>query len=108
LLCGLFGDLYPGGFGLCGIAENLIAALCKQGAKDLTVVTNNGGVSDFGVGLLLRAGAVKRLIASFVGENPDIEKLYLSGALELELCPQVCFVLFVFVCFVFVVMFVLD
>lgn len=77
-----------GGFGLCGIAENLLAALSVKGLKDLTVVTNNGGVTDFGVGLLLRKGIVKRLIASFVGENPDIERLYLAGQLELELTPQ--------------------
>ena len=77
-----------GGFGLCGIAENLIAGLVAKGTRDLTVVTNNGGVSDFGVGLLLGNGQVKRLISSFVGENRDIEKLYLSGKLELELVPQ--------------------
>lgn len=77
-----------GGFGLCGIAENLLAAVKEQGARNLTVVTNNGGVTDFGVGILLRSGQVKRLIASFVGENPDIEKLYLAGELELELTPQ--------------------
>ncbi len=77
-----------GGFGLCGIAENLLAALKRQNTRNLTVVTNNGGVKDFGVGLLIANGQVKRLIASFVGENTDIERLYLAGELELELVPQ--------------------
>ncbi len=77
-----------GGFGLCGIAENLLAALKHRNTRGLTVVTNNGGVRDFGVGLLIANGQVKRLIASFVGENTDIERLYLAGQLELELVPQ--------------------
>jgi 3-oxoacid CoA-transferase len=83
------GDMVlSGGFGLCGIAENLLAGLVAKGSRELTVVTNNGGVRDFGVGLLLRNGQVKRIIASFVGENKTIEELYLKGELELELIPQ--------------------
>lgn len=77
-----------GGFGLCGIPEKLLAAVRDRGVRELTVVTNNGGVTDFGVGLLLRAGLVKRLVASFVGENADIGRAYLAGELEVELTPQ--------------------
>ncbi|KAK0082542.1 hypothetical protein PV325_010202 [Microctonus aethiopoides] len=80
--------LLVGGFGLCGIPENLIGALLKQGSKDLTVVSNNAGVDDFGLGLLLANRRVKRMIASYVGENAEFEKQYLSGQLELELTPQ--------------------
>lgn len=81
--------LLVGGFGLCGIPENLIAAILKKGVKDLTVVSNNAGVEDFGLGLLLKQQRIKRMIASYVGENPEFEKLYLSGKLEVELTPQV-------------------
>lgn len=83
--------LLVGGFGLCGIPENLIGALLKQGSKDLTVVSNNAGVDDFGLGLLLANRRVKRMIASYVGENAEFEKQYLSGQLELELTPQVSY-----------------
>lgn len=80
--------LLVGGFGLCGIPENLIAALLKHNAKDLTVVSNNAGVDKFGLGLLLKEKKVKRMIASYVGENAEFEKQFLSGELEVELTPQ--------------------
>jgi len=80
--------LCVGGFGLCGIPENLIAALVKKGTKDLTAVSNNAGVDDFGLGLLLQTGQIKRMISSYVGENKTFEKLYLGGQLEVELTPQ--------------------
>ncbi|XP_031631148.1 succinyl-CoA:3-ketoacid coenzyme A transferase 1, mitochondrial [Contarinia nasturtii] len=80
--------LLVGGFGLCGIPENLIGAMLKQGAKDLTVVSNNAGVDNFGLGLLLKNQQVKRMISSYVGENAEFEKQYLTGKLELELTPQ--------------------
>ncbi|XP_031830838.1 succinyl-CoA:3-ketoacid CoA transferase [Nomia melanderi] len=80
--------LLVGGFGLCGIPENLIAAILKKGTKDLTVVSNNAGVEDFGLGILLKEYRIKRMIASYVGENPEFEKQYLSGKLEVELTPQ--------------------
>lgn len=76
-----------GGFGLCGIPENLIDALAKQGTKDFTVVSNNCGVDDFGLGLLLRQKQIKRMISSYVGENKEFERQYLSGELEVELVP---------------------
>lgn len=77
-----------GGFGLCGIPENLIAALQQQGTKDLTAVSNNAGVDNFGLGLLLQSRQIKRMISSYVGENKLFEELYLSGQLEVELTPQ--------------------
>ena len=77
-----------GGFGLCGIPENLIAALRDSGAKSLTCVSNNAGVDDFGLGLLLHTRQIKKMVSSYVGENATFEKLYLSGELELEFCPQ--------------------
>jgi 3-oxoacid CoA-transferase A subunit len=77
-----------GGFGLCGIPENLIAALRRKGAKNLTVISNNPGVDDFGIGLLLQNGQVKKMISSYVGENKLFEQLVLSGAIEVELNPQ--------------------
>ncbi|XP_014481584.1 PREDICTED: succinyl-CoA:3-ketoacid coenzyme A transferase 1, mitochondrial [Dinoponera quadriceps] len=80
--------LLVGGFGLCGIPENLIAAVLNKGSKDLTVVSNNAGVEDFGLGILLKAHRIKRMIASYVGENPEFERQYLSGKLEVELTPQ--------------------
>lgn len=80
--------LCVGGFGVCGIPENLIDALAKQGAKGLTCVSNNAGLDDAGLGLLLRSGQVKRMISSYVGENKHFEKLYLTGELEVELTPQ--------------------
>ncbi|XP_063437637.1 succinyl-CoA:3-ketoacid coenzyme A transferase 1, mitochondrial-like [Mytilus trossulus] len=80
--------LLVGGFGLCGIPENLIQALLKTKVKDLTIVSNNAGVDDFGLGLLLKQKQVKRMISSYVGENAEFERQYLSGELEVELTPQ--------------------
>ena len=80
--------LCVGGFGLCGIPENLLEALKKKGVKDLTAVSNNAGVDDFGLGLLLQSRQIKRMISSYVGENKLFEELYLSGQLEVELTPQ--------------------
>lgn len=77
-----------GGFGLCGIPENLIQALKNTGVKGLTCVSNNAGVDDFGLGLLLQTHQIKKMIASYVGENATFERQYLSGELEVELCPQ--------------------
>jgi 3-oxoacid CoA-transferase A subunit len=77
-----------GGFGLCGIPENLIAAVKRKGVKDLTVISNNAGVDDFGIGLLLQTRQVKKMISTYVGENKLFEKLVLSGELEVELNPQ--------------------
>lgn len=80
--------LLVGGFGLCGIPENLINGLVELGVKDLTVVSNNAGVDDFGLGLLLKSKQIKRMIASYVGENAEFERQYLNGELELEFVPQ--------------------
>src|SRR5436853_890460 len=77
-----------GGFGLCGIPENLIGALVASGAKGLTIVGNNAGVDDFGMGLLLKTRQVKKVIASYVGENKEFERQVLAGELELQLTPQ--------------------
>lgn len=77
-----------GGFGLCGIPENLIAALCRKGTKNLTLVSNNAGIDDFGIGLLLQTKQVKKMIASYVGENKTFEQLALSKQLDVELNPQ--------------------
>ncbi|CAF3856615.1 unnamed protein product [Rotaria sp. Silwood1] len=80
--------LLVGGFGLCGIPENLINALLKTGQKDLIIVSNNCGVDDFGLGLLLKTKQIKRMISSYVGENAEFERQYLNGELEVELTPQ--------------------
>jgi 3-oxoacid CoA-transferase subunit A len=80
--------IMAGGFGLCGIPENLIAAIRDSGVKDLTVVSNNCGVDGFGLGVLLGAGQIKKMISSYVGENKLFAELYLSGKLELEFNPQ--------------------
>jgi 3-oxoacid CoA-transferase subunit A len=77
-----------GGFGLCGIPENLIDALRRKGAKDLTVVSNNAGVDDFGIGLLMQSKQVRKMIASYVGENKTFEQLALKKEIEVELNPQ--------------------
>ncbi len=77
-----------GGFGLCGIPENCISALVDLQVKNLTCVSNNAGVDDFGLGLLLQNRQIKKMISSYVGENALFEKLYMSGELELEFCPQ--------------------
>ena len=77
-----------GGFGLCGIPENLIAALHARGTKNLTVVSNNAGVDDFGIGVLLRARQVRKMISTYVGENKEFERQFLARELEVELVPQ--------------------
>src|SRR6201990_1168129 len=77
-----------GGFGLCGIPENLIAAIREAGVKDLTVISNNCGVDDFGLGVLLAGGQIRKMISSYVGENKLFAELYLSGQLELEVNPH--------------------
>lgn len=80
--------LMLGGFGLCGIPENAITALVKKGTKDLTCISNNAGVDDFGIGLLLKRHQLKKMIASYVGENAEFERQLLSGELDVELVPQ--------------------
>lgn len=80
--------LMLGGFGLCGIPENLIAALVQKGVKNLTCISNNAGVDDFGIGLMLQGRQVKKMISSYVGENAEFERQLLSGELEVELIPQ--------------------
>ncbi|MGZ5934314.1 MAG: CoA transferase subunit A [Rhizomicrobium sp.] len=80
--------IMSGGFGPCGIPEKLIAALRDSGVKNLTVISNNAGVDDFGLGLLLQTRQIKRMISSYVGENETFERQYLSGELELEFNPQ--------------------
>src|SRR6201990_3009206 len=80
--------LMLGGFGLCGIPENCIAALVRKGSKDLTCISNNAGVDDFGIGLMLKQKQVKKMISSYVGENAEFERQLLSGELEVELIPQ--------------------
>jgi 3-oxoacid CoA-transferase A subunit len=80
--------LMAGGFGLCGIPENLIAAIAKKGTRGLTIVSNNCGIDGKGLGILLGAGQVKKMISSYVGENKTFERLFLEGKLEVELVPQ--------------------
>jgi 3-oxoacid CoA-transferase subunit A len=80
--------LMVGGFGLCGIPENSISQLVKMGVKNLTCISNNAGVDDFGLGLLLQGKQVKKMISSYVGENAEFERQMLSGELEVELVPQ--------------------
>src|SRR6187402_135644 len=80
--------LMLGGFGLSGIPENCISALLKKGVKGLTCISNNAGVDDFGIGLLLKTRQVKKMISSYVGENAEFERQLLSGELEVELIPQ--------------------
>ena len=77
-----------GGFGLCGIPENCIEALRNSGVKNITCVSNNAGVDDFGLGLLLQTRQIKKMMSSYVGENATFEKQFMSGELELEFCPQ--------------------
>jgi len=77
-----------GGFGLCGIPENLILALRDSGVKDITVISNNCGVDDFGLGILLQTRQIRKMVSSYVGENAEFERQYLSGELELEFNPQ--------------------
>jgi 3-oxoacid CoA-transferase subunit A len=80
--------LVVGGFGLCGIPENLINALVTRGVKNLTCVSNNAGVDDWGLGQLLQTKQVRKMVSSYVGENAEFERQFLSGELEVEFCPQ--------------------
>jgi 3-oxoacid CoA-transferase subunit A len=80
--------LMAGGFGLCGIPENLIRALHRKGVRELSLISNNCGIDDKGLGILLAAGQVRRITASYVGENKTFERMFLDGKLEVELCPQ--------------------
>jgi len=80
--------LVVGGFGLCGIPENLINALVKSGVKGLTCVSNNAGVDDWGLGLLLQTKQIRKMVSSYVGENAEFERQFLSNELEVEFCPQ--------------------
>ena len=77
-----------GGFGLCGIPENLIKALHARGTKGLTVISNNAGIDDFGIGVLLRSRQIKKMVSTYVGENKEFERQFLSGEIEVELVPQ--------------------
>src|SRR5205823_248121 len=77
-----------GGFGLCGNPENLIAAIHKKGVKDLTIISNNCGTTELGLGVLLKSRQVRKMISSYVGENKEFERQYLAGELEVELTPQ--------------------
>ncbi len=90
-LAGLLFDgmtIAAGGFGLCGIPETLIAAIEKSGVKELTVISNNAGVDGFGLGRLLATRQIRKMISSYVGENKEFERQYLSGELQIEFCPQ--------------------
>lgn len=80
--------IMSGGFGLCGLPENLILALRDSGVRGLTVISNNAGVDEFGLGLLLRTRQIKKMVSSYVGENKEFERQYLAGELELEFNPQ--------------------
>ena len=80
--------IVSGGFGLCGIPETLIDAILAAGTKDITAISNNAGVDDYGLGLLLSNGQIRKMISSYVGENKEFERQYLAGELELEFCPQ--------------------
>jgi 3-oxoacid CoA-transferase A subunit len=81
-------SILMGGFGVCGIPEHLIRALHRRGTKDLTIISNNAGVDDFGIGILLRSRQVTRMISSYVGENKEFERQFLAGEVEVELVPQ--------------------
>jgi 3-oxoacid CoA-transferase subunit A len=81
-------SIMVGGFGVCGLPENLIAALYARGTRDLTVISNNAGVDGFGVGVLLNARRVRRMISSYVGENKEFERQFISGELQVDLVPQ--------------------
>src|SRR5437763_677255 len=81
-------SIMVGGFGLCGIPENLIRALVKKGVKNLTTISNNAGVDGFGMGLLLSAGQIRKHIGTYVGENKLLEEMVLKGTMELQLVPQ--------------------
>src|SRR3954452_23182274 len=80
-------SILMGGFGLCGIPENLIAALHARGTRDLTVISNNAGIDGFGIGILLRARQVKKMVSTYVGENKEFERQFLAGEVDDELVP---------------------
>src|SRR5215472_675074 len=80
--------IMSGGFGLCGNPENLIAAINRKGVKNLTIISNNCGTTELGLGVLLKAKQVKKMVSSYVGENKEFERQFLAGELEVELCPQ--------------------
>lgn len=77
-----------GGFGVCGIPENLVQLLADHGAKNLTIVSNNAGVADFGIGILINRGLVKRMVSTYVGENPNLERAMIDGSIDVQLVPQ--------------------
>lgn len=77
-----------GGFGMCGIPENMIRLLVEHGPKDLTIISNNAGVADFGIGLLINNGQVRRMISTYVGENPNLERAMIDGRIDVQLVPQ--------------------
>jgi 3-oxoacid CoA-transferase subunit A len=81
-------SIMMGGFGMCGIPENLIRLLVEHGAKDLTIISNNAGVAEFGVGLLINRGQVRRMVSTYVGENPNLERALIEGRIEVDLVPQ--------------------
>jgi 3-oxoacid CoA-transferase subunit A len=81
-------SIMMGGFGMCGIPENLLRLLVEHGATNLTIVSNNAGVADFGIGLLINNGQVKKMISTYVGENPNLEKAMIDGSIDVELVPQ--------------------
>src|SRR5215212_1094229 len=81
-------SIMMGGFGLAGIPENLVSALQRRGTRDLTIISNNAGTDDFGIGLLLRARQVRKMIATYVGENKEFERQFLQKEIEVELVPQ--------------------
>ena len=81
-------SILSGGFGLCGNPENLIRALHEKGVKDLTIISNNCGTDQYGLGILLQSGQVRKMVSSYVGENKNFERQFLSGELEVELVPQ--------------------
>ncbi len=81
-------SIMMGGFGVCGIPENLVRLLAAHGAKDLTIVSNNAGVADFGIGILINSGQVKKMISTYVGENPNLERAMIEGSIEVQLVPQ--------------------
>src|SRR5271163_89316 len=90
-LAGILRDgmtIMSGGFGLCGIPEALIEAIRSSGVKNLTIISNNAGIDDWGLGLLLKTRQIKKMISSYVGENAEFERQFLSGDLEVEFCPQ--------------------
>jgi 3-oxoacid CoA-transferase A subunit len=81
-------SIMMGGFGVCGIPENMVRLLVEHGAKDLTIISNNAGVADFGVGLLINKGQVRKMISTYVGENPNLERALIEGRIDVELVPQ--------------------